>query len=191
MNAKMQSKSNGEMCEQNDGGATAGEATIRSPSRDLQWCQSPMAWMASVPGHDDIRGIPIDAPVPPGVQSLCIHLLGIGGKMVCVPFNLSDGSARCLATYGEIIRAEVEFQSGEQSECHQNSALVWSRNKADCSIVTGFALSGDDKIWRMHSWVLTKGGAIIETTEQREAYFGFVLNEQACQEFYEMWFNED
>jgi len=48
-------------------------------------------------------------------------------------------------------------------------------------IVTRYALS-DDGMWRQHSWVLV-GERLVETTEEREQYFGVVLSDGEAEEF--------
>ena len=69
---------------------------------------------------------------------------------------------------------------------NSNSALLWDANREKCQIATGYALSADG-CWRQHSWVvqpLTTKYRIWETTEKRIAYFGFILNDEECEEFY-------
>jgi hypothetical protein len=157
-----------------------------SPSSGLQWRRSSMAWIASVPGHDDLRGHPLDAPVPPEIQSLCGHLLGIGGKMVCVDFREDRALCEALVEHGLTIPSgHVEIRRGERNRCHANSELVWSADKAKHRIATGFALA-EDQMWRRHSWVVTTDGTIIETTTHPwTAYFGIVFDEEACRMFLE------
>lgn len=58
--------------------------------------------------------------------------------------------------------------------CHENVAKMHRRNPQRFAICTGYALS-NDSIWRPHSWVLDKKNRrIIETTEKRVTYYGFV-----------------
>jgi hypothetical protein len=59
------------------------------------------------------------------------------------------------------------------SQCHQNACDLYELGGV--LLATGWALSGDDGIWRRHSWALKPSGCIIETTEKRVAYFGVVL----------------
>ena len=76
-----------------------------------------------------------------------------------------------------------EFMPGKRSElrrmasrsCHSNAADLWWNTEGRIRIVTGWALSKDG-IWRQHSWGLDPEGKVIETTERRKLYFGFVLN---------------
>lgn len=59
----------------------------------------------------------------------------------------------------------------EQSECHANCEALYQKNKTH-KIYTGYALSKDG-LWRNHSWIITKNGSIIETTELRVLYLGY------------------
>jgi hypothetical protein len=47
---------------------------------------------------------------------------------------------------------------------------------------TGFALS-DDGMWRPHSWLRASSGTLIETTEQRVAYYGFAFDDEGAELF--------
>ena len=52
-------------------------------------------------------------------------------------------------------------------------------------VCTGYALS-DDGMWRQHSWCIDKRPRttkIIETTEPRVLYFGYVLNDEETKRF--------
>jgi len=75
------------------------------------------------------------------------------------------------------------------SRCHFNASNFW-KNYTDKNgdesayICTGWAMSNDN-IWRQHSWVcLRDSDSIIETTEDREIYYGFILNYEECNKFY-------
>lgn len=48
--------------------------------------------------------------------------------------------------------------------------------------MTGWALTNDDGIWRQHSWV-KESGRIIETTAERDLYFGFELTPEEAKTF--------
>jgi hypothetical protein len=74
-----------------------------------------------------------------------------------------------------------------ESRCHQNVTYFYKnyieKNSDICNIVTGWALS-DDGYWRQHSWIyLADYDEIIETTEERKKYFGFILNDKETEEF--------
>jgi hypothetical protein len=66
---------------------------------------------------------------------------------------------------------------GEPSACHANAAMLFVWTKGEARIASGYALS-DDGLWRQHSWgVDGDDGRIIETTERRVRYYGFVLDD--------------
>lgn len=76
---------------------------------------------------------------------------------------------------------------GAPSQCHANSARLFEANADRVQIVTGYALSKDG-LWRQHSWAIfgpdsRTPGKVIETTERRTHYFGFVLNPRETRRF--------
>jgi hypothetical protein len=75
----------------------------------------------------------------------------------------------------------VRIVSGLQRECHRNCANLWRTGDA-IAIGTGYALSVDG-LWREHSWAWDHDGSIIETTDEREYYFGLQMEGE-----YARWF---
>ena len=76
-----------------------------------------------------------------------------------------------------------QLRRDKQSDCHRNAARLFCRTKGAVRIASGYALS-DDSLWRQHSWgVKAKTRRVIETTEHRLRYFGFVLNDAESMEF--------
>lgn len=60
-----------------------------------------------------------------------------------------------------------------------------NRNEHEFAIAPGYALSIDG-MWRQHSWMMLRGARsvkIIETTEKRVAYFGFVMTQKESLDF--------
>lgn len=112
-------------------------------------------------------------------------LLSFGGCEVCLPLTEEDYDA--IMRRGQLFYAKgVKYRKGESSQCHRNSALLWDANRGHCQIATGYALSKDG-IWRQHSWVvqpLTVKWRVWETTVSRVAYFGFIMTDEECDEFY-------
>lgn len=112
------------------------------------------------------------------------RLLSFGGNIACMCLydeDLEKIMERGQFWYGEHAR----MKKGEPSRCHQNSAYLWDANRGRCQIATGYALSNDG-CWRQHSWVvqpLATKYRIWETTEKRIAYFGFIMNDEECEEF--------
>lgn len=66
----------------------------------------------------------------------------------------------------------VKFIKMKQSGCHENCLELFLNNEIDFCVF-GYALS-DDGLFRSHSWGI-KDGIVIETTEPRLLYFGYVL----------------
>lgn len=114
------------------------------------------------------------------------RLLSFGGNEACLPIVEEDFDAimqRGQLFYGKGSR----MRRGLPSQCHYNSSLLWKANVGHCQIATGYALS-EDGIWRQHSWVvqpLTVKYRVWETTTPRVAYFGFVMTDEECQDFFD------
>lgn len=107
-------------------------------------------------------------------------LLDIGGWGACIP-HIEPDLLKILER-GRRFPGRSKMMRGEPCRCHSNSAACWDENRELCRICTGYALSRDG-MWRQHSWVYTNDGAVVETTEKRVAYFGFVMDEDECEEF--------
>ena len=149
----------------------------------LLWRQTKFTWLAIDPNSDEIFGSELEKPVNRSVKQLCSHLIKLGGKMVVVEFHESPIFCKALVKFGEITPSvNLEIFNGEERECHTNSAMLWSQNREDYLLVTGFALS-EDGVWRRHSWVKTNDGRLIETTIKREKYFGIILEEEGAEAF--------
>jgi hypothetical protein len=73
--------------------------------------------------------------------------------------------------------ARALYWQGEDSGCHTNASMLFVATKGAVRIASGYALSSDG-LWRQHSWgVDAEDGRVVETTERRVRYFGFVLND--------------
>lgn len=91
---------------------------------------------------------------------------------------LSDG----LFVYGE----NSTLKKGLPISCHENSGNLWNKNRNKINIMTGYVLSNDG-MWRQHTWCLQKAdNLIIETTEKRIAYYGYILNKEQSENFYKL-----
>jgi hypothetical protein len=109
------------------------------------------------------------------------RLLAIGGDRV-----VRQEPAPYLAEIldrGELFDLRVRRRRGKANRCHANAADIWARGTERYRLAHGFGLS-EDGLWRMHSWALDDKG-IIETTEARERYFGFVLDPYEALYFWE------
>lgn len=121
----------------------------------------------------------------PELRNLEELLLSFGGNEVCIPDGYEEDYENIME-YGQFWYGRgAEMMKGVPSQCHKNSCDLWEANEDFTKICTGYALS-DDGIWRQHSWVIDFRGAsnkIIETTERRVAYFGFIMDYEDCQDF--------
>ena len=71
---------------------------------------------------------------------------------------------------GGLYKGEIKLKTMEANKCHDNSSILWIMFNDYYQIVTGFCL--DEGMWRRHTWVVDKNNILIETTHQREKYFG-------------------
>ena len=82
---------------------------------------------------------------------------------------------------------EVELVKMKDSRCHQNvtsfyNNFIKDNSEEEISIITGWALS--DGIWRQHSWIfLIYDEVVIETTKDRDSYYGIELRGDDLTEF--------
>ncbi len=129
-----------------------------------------MAWARA-------RGFTADRSLPElaHLDALKGRLLGIGGWAVILVDDEPD--LDLLLKHGTTYGADdAAIELGSHSECHANSALGFLRDP-HLGIGTGYALSRDG-IWRQHSWGFNaETFQILETTEERLAYFGIRLDD--------------
>jgi hypothetical protein len=104
------------------------------------------------------------------------RLLDLGGTMALL--FLPDPHIGELLERGRYFPgARALMRLGAPSCCHGNVAMLHIESRGEVRIAHGYALS-DDGLWRQHSWgVSAEDGRIIETTERRVRYYGFMLNE--------------
>lgn len=117
---------------------------------------------------------------PKKMSGLKEILLGIGGWAVCIPHVEPD--LEKILERGRKFPGRSKSMKGQPSQCHSNSAACWDENRELCRICTGYALSKDG-MWRQHTWVYTNNGVVVETTEKRIQYYGFILTEDECEQF--------
>lgn len=117
------------------------------------------------------------ANVDSGYYDLRDILLSFGGEVVC--FAYTEPDLMDILQYGQLWHGYgAVMRRGAMSRCHQNAGSLAAKSKGQIYACKGYALS-DDGMWRQHSWCIEKDqetGAprIIETTEPRVLYFGFV-----------------
>lgn len=116
----------------------------------------------------------------PELKELLRLLLRIDGEFVVAP-PIYDPDAEELIVSGFVLGGPVVLKNGRVSRCHENVAALWpTRKYGVVGIGTGYALSGG--LWRQHSWGVLRQG-IMETTQERTKYFGFVLQGGRADQF--------
>ena len=121
--------------------------------------------------------------IDPRLWQLRDGLVEFGGQEVCLPAVEEDLSD--ILSRGQLWGPTGAMMEGRACACHENSCFLWEANQDKLFIATGYALSADG-LWRQHSWCVQpteEGSKIIETTVERELYFGFVLTLSESIEF--------
>lgn len=117
----------------------------------------------------------------PQWEELETKLLSLGGNKVVFR---SEPDLEMIVSRGISFKGKSTFHKLENSRCHSNTAFLWSNLKDEgLQIVTGWALTKNDGMWRQHTWGLIDD-EIIETTLKRFKYFGVILTEDEAVEFY-------
>ena len=153
---------------------------------DRKWLDSCRAagWTIRKPFPAESAGSDFDFPAAK-YEELKQRLLKVAGQAVC--FHVEDDLLDILRR-GQFIRGyHARMMRGEASRCHSNAAACWDANRGLTKIATGYALSRDG-MWRQHTWCVRWNAAIdawqvIETTERRLLYYGFVMNAAECELF--------
>lgn len=119
-------------------------------------------------------------------------LLEVAGEEMCMTYDEEDIDN--ILEYGQFWiggKKNTYMKKGKPGQCHRNSCNLYESNKNNNKlngkllIATGYALSKDN-MWRQHSWLVlrkARSWKIIETTEERELYFGFVMDDELCEKF--------
>lgn len=117
-------------------------------------------------------------------------LLSFGGQIVNLP-DIEEDIDNILK-FGQLWNgwSNTVFMKGSPSQCHRNTTDLYYANYDNpdikaLTIATGYALSNDG-IWHQHSWLLRKNPrsvSVIETTEKRLLYFGFVMSDDVLEDF--------
>lgn len=104
-------------------------------------------------------------------------LVRFGGEEVCMPYAEEDLIK--LLRRGQLWPGKgLLMNPWRPSHCNENSSLCWEANQDKFLLATGYALSNDG-LWRKHSWCVMQtpnNNKIVETTELRGLYFGFVMD---------------
>lgn len=117
----------------------------------------------------------------PDREILRDKLLSFAGEEVCMMGGEDDETLSILHCGQFWTGIDAIMKEGQPSQCHLNSFNLWAEDRKMMShiiyLCTGYALS-DDGMWRRHSWCIRKSiNTIIETTEPRILYYGYVLND--------------
>jgi hypothetical protein len=155
--------------------------SIKTPPINKEWLSRLTSmWWSSV-----FDGTPADEREQKRFNAnrrLINKILTFGGHEVCMPTiedDLVDLMTRGVLVYGK----KAQMMKGLASQCHSNSAALWEKNSDSLVIMTGYGLSNDG-MWRQHSWCAhSVDGRIVETTEKRIAYFGFVMSNDEAEKF--------
>lgn len=117
------------------------------------------------------------------IEKLRSGLLKFGGSFTLIP-GMEEDLEKLIAR-GQLWGATGKMLRGAQSQCHSNSALAWESNQDKLFLATGYALS-EDGLWRQHSWCINprpRSVQVVETTVERQLYFGFVMTLEETIEF--------
>jgi|ERR1035437_1684429 hypothetical protein len=118
----------------------------------------------------------------PAWEELEKRLLKIGGLRVVpngyIPKYEHQPFLEELLERGQVMGPTNKMMKGRDSQCHSNSAELFLRNMDKCRFASGLSLTGDDGYWRTHSWLVTRNGKIIETTEKRLRYYGVIFTKE-------------
>lgn len=115
----------------------------------------------------------------PALNYLYGRLLEVGGKAVAAQYEMD--AEKILERGVEMSPKGLKMMVGDRSACHANTSRLYETNPKQVQIVTGYAMSSD-QVWRQHTWGLW-GNKVVETTEKRIKYFGFVLTPQETADF--------
>ena len=83
--------------------------------------------------------------------------------------------------------SEISVENGRAGRCHEEAIEYWFKHHLEgVKIVDGYACS--DGMWVKHGWCVDKTGKIHEcTSEKRDLYYGYDLNEKEIGKFIEFW----
>lgn len=118
----------------------------------------------------------------PKLVQLRNELLTHGGVEV-VPNKEPD--LELILQKGNIIKPiEILNYNMRDSQCHRNARALYLDDASVTDVGTGWALS-EDGLWRQHSWAM-RGDELVETTQDRELYYGVILQGEELEQFIKM-----
>jgi len=138
--------------------------------------------------------------IQPLFNNLVKILIGYskGNETMVVPgSDLDNHNIQRLINAGEFTENDwenVEIINWNPSQCHQNCYYIWKWSIEDWnpdlySIVTWYAFTEEDGLWREHSWLIDINWYIIETTPvKRDIYYWYILNKEELKYWDEVLF---
>ena len=127
-----------------------------------------------------------ESGIDPLLYDLRDRLISFGGESVCMTFGEPD--VKEILQFGQLwADPNPVIIRGEECRCHENALRLMRFSNGARRLCTGYALS-DDGMWRQHSWCIEKRPRtvrIVETTEERVMYFGYVLSDKDVRRFEE------
>lgn len=118
-----------------------------------------------------------------GKKKLADGLCQFGGSFALIPGSEED--LEKILVRGQLWGPTGKMLKGETSQCHSNSVKAWEANQDKLYVATGYAMSADG-LWRQHTWCINpkpRSIQVVETTEKRSLYFGFVMTLEETIEF--------
>jgi hypothetical protein len=152
---------------------------VAPPGRfKLRWYKLPVTWIAALQDHPRPRLQEVEAPECGCLQMTARTLLEHGGTSVCMFQAESAFGDYMLVNLGKLCDAtKIRKVCGEPSQCHENSLRLHEKYPNKYKLMSGFALTDEDGMWRRHSWVMEADGTIVETTPIiRSQYYGVELD---------------
>ena len=159
-------------------------------SAGLNWNRMDDTWRQTLYDRGDawwLKGSDALPEDPNQLQMMPLkdRLLSFGGDSVCFP-GIEEDLNKIMERGVLWDGSGAEMMRGLQSQCHANSANLWSNNQDKTVIMTGYALSVDG-MWRQHTWLVAFDDNdcpyLVETTEYRVAYYGFAMTYDECDRF--------
>lgn len=119
--------------------------------------------------------------VPQSCLELSNRILSIQGTNICL-YHHEEGTNDFFTKNGQLYNLQVKRKRMEARNCHENSTLLHLDKPEYYKLITGFCLNNG--MWRRHSWLVDSSNRIIETTMNRELYFGVELKKDMWERLY-------
>ncbi len=107
----------------------------------------------------------------------------LGGKSFCAQHGFD---ADKVLSRGQLFKGKCIFRPGKPNRCDENVFQLAAKSKGKIKPVSGYALS-EDGLWYAHTWGIRSDDAIVETTEKRVLYFGYIVTEEDMADWQRAW----